>query len=75
ANLVEGDYEARIFLLRDMRVIDVFSDTIEVRRAGIGRIIYWGAREYPALYGVLSIVVALIAGWLASAFFRTFFPN
>jgi len=75
ADLTEGDYKARIFLLRDKQVLDVFADTIEVRRAGIGRLIYSSAREYPAMYGIVSILIALIAGWLASAFFRVFFPN
>lgn len=75
ANLVEGDYAARIFLIREKAVLDVFEDTIEVRRAGIGRWIYTAAQEYPAPYGIASIIVALIAGWLASAFFRVFFPN
>lgn len=75
ANLTEGDYTARVFLVRDKEVQDVFTDTIEVRRAGIGRLIYSSAQEYPALYGLISIIVALVAGWLASAFFRTFFPT
>ena len=74
ANLVEGDYSARIFLLRDQQVLDVFEDTIAVRRAGLGRLIYTSAQEHGAIYGLLSILVALFAGWLASAFFRTFFP-
>ena len=75
ASLVEGDYGARIFLIRNKQVLDVFEDKIEVRRAGIGRWIYTWAQEYPAPYGIASILVALVAGWLASAFFRTFFPN
>lgn len=75
ADLTEGDYEARIFLLRDKSVVDIYEETIEVRRAGFGRLIYGAAQDYPAIYGLLSIAVALLAGWLASAFFRTFFPN
>ena len=75
ANLTEGDYTARIFLVRDKKVQDVFTDTIEVRRAGLGQLVYSSAQDYPALYGIVSILVALIAGWSASAFFRTFFPN
>ena len=75
ANLVEGDYKARIFLTQGGEVLDVYEDKVEVRRAGIGRWIYTSAQEWPALYGIVSILVALIAGWLASAFFRTFFPN
>lgn len=75
ANLTEGDYTARIFVLRDKKVQDVYTETIEVRRAGLSRFIYSAAQEYPAMYGIISILVALIAGWLASAFFRTFFPQ
>lgn len=75
ANLVEGDYSARIYILSGGEVLDYFDDKVEVRRAGIGRFVYSAAQEWPALYGIASIMVALLAGWLASAFFRTFFPN
>jgi uncharacterized protein (TIGR02186 family) len=73
ANLVEGDYKARIFLLRDKEVQDVFESSIEVRKVGLERWIYTMAKEQSALYGLLSILVALTAGWLASAFFRMVF--
>ncbi len=73
ANLVEGDYRARIFLLRDKTVLDVFESSIEVRKVGLERWIYTMAQEQSALYGILSILVALTAGWLASAFFRFVF--
>ncbi len=75
ANIVEGDYTARIFLIRDRSVLDVFTDRIEVRRAGLGRFIFLMAEQHAALYGVASLAIALAAGWLASVFFRTFFPN
>jgi uncharacterized protein (TIGR02186 family) len=73
ANLVEGDYKARIFLLRNKIVLDVFESSIEVRKVGLERWIYSMAQEQSALYGLLSITVALTAGWLASAFFRLLF--
>ena len=73
ANLVEGDYKARIFLLRDKNVLDVFEASIEVRKVGLERWIYTMAKEQSAIYGLLSIAVALAAGWLASAFFRMVF--
>jgi uncharacterized protein (TIGR02186 family) len=73
ANLVEGDYRARIFLLRDKAVVDVFESSIEVRKVGLERWIYTMAQEQSALYGILSILVALTAGWLASTFFRLVF--
>lgn len=72
ANLVEGDYRARIFLMRDRRVVDVFEDSIQVRKVGLERWIYTMAHEHSALYGLGSIVLALWAGWAASAVFRVF---
>lgn len=74
AQLVEGDYRARIFLLRDRSVIDMTEQTIAVRKVGFERWIYTMAKEQSLLYGLLSIAVALAAGWLASTFFRIFFP-
>lgn len=73
ANLVEGDYKARVFLLRNKAVLDVYESSIEVRKVGLERWIYTMAHEQSALYGLLSILVALSAGWLASTFFRLVF--
>lgn len=73
ANLVEGDYRARIFLLRNRQVVDVFEDSILVRKVGLERWVYAVAHEHSALYGLGSILVALAAGWLASTVFRMVF--
>ena len=70
ANLVEGDYKTRMFLLRDRRVVNVTETSIAVRKAGLERLIYTTAHEQPLLYGILSIAVALLAGWAASEAFR-----
>lgn len=74
-DLIEGDYTARVFLVSGKRVLDVFTDTIKVRRAPLGRFIYVAATDHAALYGAGSLALALAAGWLASAFFRVFFPT
>jgi hypothetical protein len=34
------------------------------------RWIYNLAHAYPLIYGILSLTIAIIAGWLASAVFR-----
>lgn len=70
ANLVEGDYSARVFLLHDREVLDIFETDISVRKVGLERWIHALSRENPAAYGLLSIVVALLAGWGASEAFR-----
>jgi len=70
ANLTEGEYQTRIFLTRGGEVVDVFEQPIPVRKVGLERMIYTLAHERPLIYGILSLTIAIIAGWLASAVFR-----
>ncbi|MFC3169512.1 TIGR02186 family protein [Paracoccus fontiphilus] len=70
ANLVEGAYKTRIFLLRQGQVIDVFVAPINVRKVGLERWLYRLAFDQPFLYGLMSLGVAVFAGWGASAAFR-----
>lgn len=70
SNLIEGDYKTRIFLLRDGEVVDAYSAPIEVRKVGLERWLYRLAFDQPLLYGLMSLAVAVAAGWGASAAFR-----
>lgn len=70
ANLVEGHYLARIFLTRERTVISSYQTEIEVQKVGLERLIYTLAHERPLVYGILSLVIAIAAGWSASAIFR-----
>ena len=62
ANLVEGAYKTRIFLLRDGRVIDSHSTPIHVQKVGLERWLYRLAFDHPFLYGIMSLVIAAVAG-------------
>jgi len=70
ANLIAGNYRTRIFLTRGGAVVDVFEQAIPVRKVGIERWIFTLARTQPLIYGLLSLALAIAAGWLASAVFR-----
>jgi uncharacterized protein (TIGR02186 family) len=70
ANLTEGDYVARILLTRGGQVIDQYQTTINVQKVGLERWVYTLAHEQPLIYGILSLVIAIFAGWAASAVFR-----
>lgn len=70
ANLTEGDYAARIFLTRAGQVLDEYETTIGVRKVGLERWLYNLAHEMPLIYGLMSLAVAIAAGWSASAVFR-----
>ena len=72
SNIVEGTYRARIFLLRDTQVVDWAETGIEVRKVGLERWLFLFAHQQPFRYGVMSLVIAVVAGWLASAAFRIF---
>lgn len=69
ANLTEGEYEAHIFLTRDGRVIDEYIASIPVQKVGIERWLYHLAHENALLYGLMSLTIAIAAGWGASAAF------
>ncbi|MTH65306.1 TIGR02186 family protein [Paracoccus shanxieyensis] len=72
ANLIEGYYATRIFLVRDGKVLNTFRAPIEVRKVGLERWLYRLALEQPFLYGIMSLAIAIFAGWGASALFRQF---
>jgi uncharacterized protein (TIGR02186 family) len=69
ANLIEGDYTTRIFLTRDGAVVSQYQTVIEVNKVGLERFLYTLSREQPLVYGLLSLAIAILAGWGASAAF------
>lgn len=70
ANLIEGVYTARLFLTAHGQVVTESSETIYVEKVGLERFLYNLAHDQPLIYAVLSIVIAIAAGWGASAVFR-----
>lgn len=69
ANLVEGDYPTRIFLTRDGAVVDRYDTVIAVQKVGLERWLFNLSRNQPIAYGILSLLLAVAAGWAASAGF------
>ncbi|QYX57649.1 TIGR02186 family protein [Roseovarius sp. SCSIO 43702] len=70
ANLTEGVYLARIFLTREGQVVTEYDAFIEVGKVGIEQWLYALAHERPFWYGIMSLAIAIVAGWGASAVFR-----
>ncbi len=70
ANLTEGDYRARFFLTRGGNVEDTFETTIAVQKVGLERFLFRLSRDNPLVYGLMSLAIAIAAGWGASAAFR-----
>lgn len=69
ANLSEGLFRTRIFLLRDGAVVAHEETAIDVQKYGIERFLHTLAMDQPLIYGLLSLTMAILAGWGASAAF------
>ena len=70
SNLTEGDYTTRIFLTRGGKVVSSYETSIDVRKVGMERWLFTLSRQKPALYGLMSLAIAIAAGWGASTAFR-----
>ena len=64
--LMEGSYDARILLLREGAVIDTFETRIHVEKVGLERFLYTLAHDQPLVYGIMALLLAILAGWGAS---------
>lgn len=72
ANLTEGDYKVEIYLTRGGQIVDLYSTSIPVKKVGLERWLYNLAHDNPFLYGLMSLSIAIAAGWGASAAFSIF---
>ncbi|MCB1388982.1 MAG: TIGR02186 family protein [Rhodobacteraceae bacterium] len=70
ANLTEGAYTTRMYLVQGGDVVSQFRTAIFVRKDGFERWLHELAYDQPLIYGFLALAIALVAGWGASALFR-----
>ncbi|MEM1373924.1 MAG: TIGR02186 family protein [Pseudomonadota bacterium] len=69
ANLTEGAYETTMYLVRDREIVSKYVTAIDVQKVGLEQFLYGLAHNQPLIYGIMSLVIAISAGWLASAAF------
>jgi uncharacterized protein (TIGR02186 family) len=65
-----GTYNVDVKLLADGAMIARTSSAFEVVKAGFEQIVAEAAHRQPFLYGLLTALMALVTGWLASVIFR-----
>jgi uncharacterized protein (TIGR02186 family) len=70
ANVPTGTYSVEVFLIRQGEIIGAQTTPLVVSNVGVGADVFLFAHRYSVLYGFAAIVMALIAGWSASAVFR-----
>ncbi len=74
AALVEGEYKTRIFLTRGGEVIGQIETPLLVDKVGMERWLFDLSRGAPLLYGLMSLAIAIFAGWSAAAVFSLLRP-
>ena len=70
SNVPTGSYAAEVYLIRDGMIVSDQLTPLVVRKVGLEAEIYQFAHKHSALYGIIAIVIALGAGWLAGVVFR-----
>ena len=70
SNVPTGAYQAVTYLLRDGHVVSAQTMPLFVSKVGAEAFVYDFAFRYSAYYGLIAIVIALVAGWLAHLAFR-----
>ncbi len=70
ANVPTGTYQIEVYLLVDGRVISAQTTPLIVGKIGMEAEIFDFAHNFAAYYGLIAILVALMAGWLAHIAFR-----
>lgn len=65
-----GTYLAEVYLVRDRKVVGAQTTPLVISKIGFGADIYDFAHQHSAAYGVIAVMVALFAGWMAHLAFR-----
>ncbi len=70
ANVPTGSYLVEVLLIRDGQIASAQTTPLIVSKTGIGADIFEFAHRHAAAYGIICIVIALLAGWGAHLAFR-----
>jgi uncharacterized protein (TIGR02186 family) len=70
ARVPVGRYTAETFLISKGKILAAATRDIEIRKSGFERFVANSANQFPFLYGIFAISVALLLGWGAGEIFR-----
>ena len=70
-----GKYDVNVYLIINEAITKQYSYHFTVTRIGIEEAIYNFAFDFPLLYGIISLTIAVITGWSGAELFRRFRKN
>ena len=65
-----GNYDVDIKVFSQRRVLTRSNSAFELIKVGFEQFVANAARDYGALYGLATAVMAMLTGWFASVMFR-----
>ena len=70
ANVPPGNYQVEVLQLLDGTVVGAQTSVLVISKVGLEAEIFDAARNTPALYGLVSVLLAIGAGWTAGVVFK-----
>lgn len=70
ANIPTGIYTVEVFQIRDDLLVGAQTIPLIARKVGFEAAIYNFAHNNSIAYGAVAVIIALIAGWMASVLFK-----
>ncbi|WP_127144904.1 TIGR02186 family protein [Pelagibacterium montanilacus] len=70
ANVPNGSFLAQTFVIKDRDIVTSRSQRFFVQKTGFERFTGEMARSQPLLYGLATVLLALVTGWLGGVLFR-----
>lgn len=65
-----GGYTAETYLIYNGQIVGMQSTPLNVAKTGMDAVFFQLAHNYPVVYGIMAVLMAVVAGWTASALFR-----
>ena len=70
AHVPPGHYQIEVFKIEDGQVTGAQQSSLQISKVGMEAEVFDFAHQRSALYGIVAIVIAVAAGWLAGVVFR-----
>jgi uncharacterized protein (TIGR02186 family) len=70
SNVPTGPYDVKVFLIRNKAVVSAQTIPLVIAKVGVDAEIADFADRRAAIYGLVAVATAMVAGWLASVPFR-----
>ena len=70
SNVPTGTYLVEVFLVRDKDVVSGQTTPLVVSKVGVDAAVFEFSTRQPGFYGAIAVLIAIVAGWLASLPFR-----